>query len=128
MDKAASHREGVLSVIQHAQRPLTVDEIRDALRASGIGTATVYRIVNRSVESGYLRRVELPGSPARFEPADLPHHHHFECDSCRRVFDVPGCAHGLSSLAPKGFEVESHEIILRGQCPECKPGMREALV
>lgn len=128
MDRSVPHREGVLGAIQHARRPLSVDEIRAELAASGIGTATVYRILNRAVTAGELRRVELPGAPARFEPADLPHHHHFECDSCRRVFDVPGCAHGLASLTPKGFEVESHEIILRGQCPECKPEKSEALV
>lgn len=119
VDQTGSHLDRVLGVIQHTRRPLTVDEIRGALLATGIGTATVYRIVNRAVESGQVVKVELPGSPARFEPAGLPHHHHFECDSCRRVFDVPGCAKGVGGLAPEGFEVASHEIILRGQCRDC---------
>lgn len=119
MSIPGSHREAVLGTIRHAGRPLCVDEIRDSLRDSGIGTATVYRIVNRAVEAGDVMRVELPGAPARFEPTGLPHHHHFECDSCRRVFDVPGCAKGIGGLAPAGFDVTSHEIILRGQCRDC---------
>lgn len=116
---SGSHRDAVLGLIRKTDRPLTADEIREALRTSGIGTATVYRIVNRALEAGEIAKVELPGSPARFEASDLPHHHHFECDSCKRVFDVPGCAKGVGSLAPEGFAVESHEIILRGQCAEC---------
>ncbi len=117
--QAQSHREAVLGLIRDLGRPVSVDEIRDGLRQTGIGTATVYRIVNRAVEEGAVAKVELPGAAARFEPADLPHHHHFECDACKRVYDVPGCAKGVSSLAPEGFAVESHEIILRGTCRDC---------
>ncbi len=114
-----SHRDAVLSLIRSSDRPLTVDEIRDTLRETGIGTATVYRIVNRAIDSDEIAKVELPGAPSRFEAADLPHHHHFECATCKRVFDVPGCARGVNSLAPTGFEVVSHEIILRGHCRDC---------
>ena len=119
MFTSGSHRDAVIGLIRRTDRPLTADEIREALRTTGIGTATVYRIVNRALEAGEIAKVELPGSPARFESADLPHHHHFECDSCKRVFDVPGCAKGVGALAPQGFAIESHEIILRGQCAEC---------
>ncbi|MCA9272734.1 MAG: transcriptional repressor [Phycisphaerales bacterium] len=119
MPSAVPHRDAVLGLIRSLGRPVSADEIRDALRETGIGIATVYRIVNKAVEEGDLAKVELPGAPARFEPADLPHHHHFECDACKRVYDVPGCAKGVTGLAPEGFAVESHEIILRGTCREC---------
>ncbi|MFI4872877.1 MAG: Fur family transcriptional regulator [Phycisphaerales bacterium JB058] len=119
MGASPSHREAVIGLIRSLGRPVSADEIRDGLRESGIGIATVYRIVNKAAEEGEIIRVELPGAPARYEPADLPHHHHFECDACKRVYDVPGCASGVSSLAPEGFAVESHEIILRGTCPDC---------
>ena len=119
MGASPSHREAVIGLIRSLGRPVSADEIRDGLRESGIGIATVYRIVNKAAEEGEIIRVELPGAPARYEPADLPHHHHFECDACKRVYDVPGCASGVASLAPEGFAVESHEIILRGTCPDC---------
>ncbi len=119
MGASPSHREAVIGLIRSLGRPVSADEIRDGLRESGIGIATVYRIVNKAAEEGEIIRVELPGAPARYEPADLPHHHHFECDACKRVYDVPGCASGVSNLAPEGFAVESHEIILRGTCPDC---------
>ncbi|GAB5495879.1 MAG: transcriptional repressor [Phycisphaerales bacterium] len=113
------YTDEVLRVVNDAGRPVSVDEIREALRESGVGTATVYRVVNGCVEGGQLKKVELPNAAARFEPADLPHHHHFECDSCRKVYDVPGCAHGVIDLAPDGFEVSQHEILLKGKCAEC---------
>lgn len=116
----SKYTDEILRVVSDAGRPVSVDEIRDALRSSGVGTATVYRVVNNCVEGGKLKRVELPNAAARFEPADLPHHHHFECDSCRKVYDVPGCAPGVADLAPEGFEVSQHEILLKGTCPECQ--------
>lgn len=114
------YTDEILRVVSDAGRPVSVDEIRDVLRESGVGTATVYRVVNNCVEDGKLKKVELPNAAARFEPADLPHHHHFECDSCRKVYDVPGCAHGVVDLAPEGFEVSQHEILLKGTCPDCQ--------
>lgn len=113
------YTDEILRVVREAGRPVSVDEIREALHATGVGTATIYRVVNGCVEDAHLVRVELPNAAARFEPAGLPHHHHFECGSCRRVYDVPGCAKGVANLAPAGFEVSDHEILLKGTCADC---------
>jgi Fe2+ or Zn2+ uptake regulation protein len=78
-----------------------------------------YRAVNDLVEQGWLKKVELPGEPMRYELADLEHHHHFHCTDCGRVFDVEGCALHHQPHVPDGFEVQSHEIILYGRCAEC---------
>ena len=71
------------------------------------------------VEHGALATVELPNEPSRYERADMEHHHHFQCTECQRVFDIEGCSEHIDKLAPKGFTVEHHEVVLYGRCPEC---------
>ncbi len=114
-------RQAIRAAFEAAGRPLSIAEALDEAqrKVPGMGPATVYRAVNALVEDGYLKAVELPSEPARYELAELGHHHHFHCRSCSRVFDVPGCPGKLGQLAPPGFEVASHEIILYGRCTEC---------
>ena len=119
MHRVSPKTSRVLDAIRESGRPLSAEELRADLAESGVGLATVYRALNAGVEDGSLRRVELPGGPARFEPADLPHHHHFQCDDCGRVYDVEGCPGRMDEFAPEGFSVTSHEIILRGACRAC---------
>jgi Fur family ferric uptake transcriptional regulator len=63
--------------------------------------------------------VEIPGQPTLYELAAKPHHHHFLCRTCGRVFEVEGCVGHFQQLTPKGFELEGHEVILRGRCLDC---------
>ena len=119
MARQTSHLVRIKDTIAKAQGPLTVDEIRDHLRDTGVGIATVYRVVNLGVEEGWLRRVQISAGPARYETADLEHHHHFECDACGQVFDIEGCPGGLGRLVPAGFRMSSHEIVIRGRCAAC---------
>jgi Fur family ferric uptake transcriptional regulator len=81
--------------------------------------ATVYRSVKSLVESGEVVAVELPGEPARYEAAGKHHHHHFHCRTCKKVYEVEGCPGELDALVPKGFELESHELVLYGRCLAC---------
>jgi Fur family ferric uptake transcriptional regulator len=84
-----------------------------------LGIATVYRAVGGLEADGWLKKVELPGEPVRYELADLDHHHHFRCTQCDRVFDIEGCGFDHEAELPAGFVVESHEVILYGRCPAC---------
>lgn len=108
-------------MLEQADRPLSPREIHEGARIEvpSLGTATVYRTVNALVQEGELAVVELPGEAARYELAGKPHHHHFHCRRCDRVFEVPGCAVGRVEGAPPGFRVEDHEVVFYGQCGEC---------
>jgi len=63
--------------------------------------------------------VNLPGDNPRFEAAGLHHHHHFQCQQCQKVFDVHGCPGDLAALAPPGFTVADHDLVLYGRCSDC---------
>lgn len=121
MERQTRQREAVERVLGQARRPLSAGELLNATRraVSGIGIATIYRHLRTMTEQGEVVAVKLPGERVRYEPAGKTHHHHFVCDVCGRVFEIPGCASGLRGMTPVGFSVERHEVILYGRCLEC---------
>jgi Fur family transcriptional regulator, ferric uptake regulator len=81
--------------------------------------ATVYRNLKLLVDATEIVAVTLPGESPRYESPQHAHHHHFQYDICKRVFDVHDCPGDLARLAPKGFTVERHELTLYGRCDRC---------
>jgi len=122
MKRKTEQRADIHEVFTSTERPLTAQEafVRARLLRPRIGMATVYRAINALVEERWLHSVELPGEPARYERANKGHHHHFQCDCCRRVFDVPGCGGVDLSHLPTGFQVVRHEVVLYGTCADCQ--------
>lgn len=118
-------RTAIRDALEAAGRPLSPQEIHDLARADvpRLGTATVYRVLRELEAAGEIVPVAVPGEADRWElaAAAARHHHHFHCDDCDRVFDMPGCVGGVEDLAPEGFEVRGHQIMLEGRCPECRP-------
>ena len=100
----------------------STDKAGGAVGAAGVGIATVYRVLAEGADTGRYAVVQIPGGPARYEPADRPHHHHFECVACERVYDVAGCPGGMQRLVPERFTLESHDVLLRGRCARCGEG------
>jgi Fur family ferric uptake transcriptional regulator len=81
--------------------------------------ATVYRTLNALLEQQRIVPVDLPGEPPRYEKADLPHHHHFRCDACGRVYDLDGCALRQPVRLPAGFQALRHDLTVYGLCAGC---------
>ena len=120
-ERHTRQRAAIRRVLDAEARPLLPAELLAAARRDvpRLGLATVYRAVKALVADGQAVTVELPGEPARYERTPAGHHHHFRCRRCERVFEVPGCAHGIPGLAPPGFEVDGHELVLYGRCAPC---------
>lgn len=121
MQRKTEQRDAIRKAFEDNDRPLGPNEVLELaqVHVQSLGIATVYRAIKALVEDGWLRPVELPGEPARYELAGLSHHHHFHCQKCDRVFDIEGCTKGVEKLAPPGFSAKSHEIILYGECDDC---------
>lgn len=127
MERSTRQRDAIRSAIQAAQRPLSPREVLDVARTlvRELGMATVYRNLKLLVAEGTVQVITLPGESPRYEMQEAAHHHHFQCTTCRRVYDVPGCPGDLRRLAPRGFTVEHHDVTLYGRCSDCgKRGMR----
>jgi len=114
-------RKVIREVFEQSDRPLSTTEILKAAqrRRPGLGIATVYRTVRLLLDSGWLSTVKLPGEPPRYEMAGKPHHHHFYCNYCGRVFEVPGSLQLLDTIVPAGFLLEGHDLVLNGRCRAC---------
>ena len=128
MERNTRQRSAIRDAIAQAGRPLLPQEVLAAAQAAapGLSIATVYRNLRALQDEGALRAVLLPGENARYELAGAAHHHHFQCLSCQRVFEVTACPGDLASLAPAGFTVEDHDLTLYGRCGDCAPQRRAA--
>ncbi len=118
-------KDAVLEALHTAEGPLTPPALHKVAQryVPGLGIATVYRALARLVEDGRARIVHIPEHPPRYEIAQ-GHHHHFYCRKCDRVFELHACVHGVDSLAPRGFAVDTHEITLYGTCKTCRKSRR----
>lgn len=114
-------RAAIREAISQSDGPLGPQELLRIARIDvpSISLATVYRNINALLEDGSIIKVELPGQPALYESAGLTHHHHFQCTSCGRTFDINGCPGNLATLLPEGFRLDAHDITLYGACAEC---------
>ncbi len=121
MERKTRQRDAIRQVFEDMPRPLAPFEVLAAGRArvSGLGMATVYRTINALVDDGWLVPVELPGEAPRYERSGAAHHHHFRCRDCTQVFEIEGCPGNFAALAPPGFQLEAHEIVLYGRCAAC---------
>lgn len=121
IERETQQRRAIREALTRAGRPLTPHEVLQEAQddAPSLGIATVYRNLKALVEEHWLKTVELPGDPPRYELADIGHHHHFHCNGCGKVYDIEGCVGHLSSIVPKDFKLEGHEITLYGRCPAC---------
>lgn len=123
MERATRQRDSIRSAVNAAGRPLLPAEVLELAQreVQSLGLATVYRNLKALLEAGEIKVVELPGEPVRYEPAGHDHHHHFRCDACTRVFDIPGCPPDIDHFVPAGFAVNRHELTLYGLCADCQP-------
>lgn len=120
-ERKTQQRDAIREVLAEADRPLSPQEVLKSAkrRSPGLGIATVYRALKSLSDEGFLVPVDLPGEASRFELAGKKHHHHFHCRDCGRAFDLEGCVPTVQRLAPKGFRVEDHEVVLYGLCAAC---------
>lgn len=111
----------IQSLFAERAGPLSAVEVHEMARARvpSVGIATVYRQIGQLLQSGWLTEVKLGGEPSRFELAGKPHHHHFVCQGCRQVFEMPGCIGAWQTLVPPGFHALNHELTLYGFCATC---------
>lgn len=121
MERITRQHQAILDVMVAARRPLLAEEVLTLAAAvvPRLSLATVYRNLKTLQEGATIKAVLLPGQNPRYELASRAHHHHFLCRRCERVFDLEACPGNLDRLAPAGFLVEDHDIILYGTCGEC---------
>ena len=109
MERNTRQRDAIRAAIEASTRPLLPQEVLAKVRAAvpGVGLATIYRNLKLLVAEGSVQAITLPGDSPRYETTESDHHHHFQCTTCQRVYDIAGCPGNLRRLAPRGFTVSN---------------------
>src|SRR4051794_1193396 len=92
-------------------------------RLGSASTQAVYDTLATLTTARLLRRIEPPGSPARYETRVGDNHHHLICRTCRRITDVDcatGAAPCLHPSDEQGFAVDEAEVVFWGLCAACR--------
>ncbi len=115
-------KEAIRTAFLTEDRPLSPEETLNYAQeqVEGISIATIYRNISTLVEERWLTPVEIPGEAARYEVSGKGHHHHFRCNTCGKVFEMPGCGVATKPKLPRGFRATGHEFFIYGLCSDCK--------
>jgi Fe2+ or Zn2+ uptake regulation protein len=116
-------RMAVLNAVQvhpHADTHSIIDAVREDL--GEVSLQAVYDVLRALTDAGLLRRIQPPGSVARYESRVDDNHHHIVCRNCGAIADVD-CAAGatpcLTASNDHGFEIDEAEVVYWGRCPDC---------
>jgi Fur family transcriptional regulator, peroxide stress response regulator len=82
--------------------------------------ATVYNSLRILTQAGLVREVPGEGSAARFD-ANLVKHHHFVCEACGKVEDIPWFELPMGAVenSLSGRRMRDFEVLFRGRCITC---------
>jgi Fur family transcriptional regulator, ferric uptake regulator len=131
--KAGHHRgaarDELIELLARQDCALSAIEIEAALRRGDrdcrpVGRASVYRVLELLHDHDLINRLDVGDGVARYELVDPAgeHHHHLLCDRCGQLvpFHDRGLERSIDQLSDRlGFNTKDHEVILRGDCPEC---------
>jgi len=111
------------------QRHLLVSELVDEVRKrlGKVSVQAVYDCLVALSAAGLVRRIEVAGSPARFETRVGDNHHHLVCRECGQTVDIDcvvGSAPCLDPSDTHGFVIDEAEVVFWGRCGACE---REAV-
>jgi len=116
-------RIAVLSAV-HALPHADTNDIIDSVRAElgGVSNQAVYDGLRVLSDAGLVRRIQPPGSVARYESRVGDNHHHVVCRACGLMADVDcavGAAPCITPIEDHGFVIDEAEVIHWGLCPDC---------
>jgi Fur family ferric uptake transcriptional regulator len=120
--RSGSARRRVVDLLAGAECALTALEIDS--RIESVGRASVYRTLDQLEKLRLIQRVEVGGDAAGYERVDpAHHHHHLVCQECGRLspFTSERLEEAIEEIGRgSGFAVASHDVVLRGTCPDCR--------
>lgn len=122
-------------LINNKDKHTTVQEISAYLSTEGspLGTATIYRQLDKLVESGVVRKFVIDGKTgACYQYIENEHecreHFHLKCISCGKLIHL-NCDHLMSINKHieehHGFIIDPSQTVFYGRCADCSAGESE---
>jgi len=124
-ERVTQQRLVVADALTRAGRQLTAAELYEIVRETqpSLGRATVFRTVERLVDAGVARRLELDGHVYAYVACEPEHHHHLACTQCGRVEEIPeSWVKPIAARAAErlGFEIDDARVDFYGRCSDCR--------
>ena len=131
-----SQKERLLDfLVKNKEKHTNVQEISAYLRSEGtpVGTATIYRQLDRLVESGSVRKFVIDGKTGACyqyieNEKECREHFHLKCLSCGKLIHLScGQLIGINRHIAEhhGFIVDPLQTVFYGKCAECSAAESE---
>jgi Fur family peroxide stress response transcriptional regulator len=123
-------REAILNVIRGTTSHPTAEWVYQQLKPEipDLSLGTVYRNIAQFKKDGIIASVGVVNGQERYD-GNIKPHTHFVCSGCGSVIDIPGefLEENVEEAISKKYhlQVDSGEVIFRGNCSKClqKPEM-----
>ncbi len=114
----------VLATLADMKNHPTADQLFTEIQKKypSLSKATVYRNLKILAGQGRLKHIEMPDSADRFDHF-TDNHYHMKCTVCSKVYDVDMPYFDKISefiKDTKGFDIETHDLVFKGICGECR--------
>ena len=117
-----SQKQTILDAVCRSHDHPTAEQIVQRAREMkpSLAVGTVYRNLARLTDTGELRRIDIPGSPTRYD-GNLSPHEHMVCLRCGELQDVELGVDVLDYLRKStGQEILTYQLNLGCICPNCR--------
>ena len=118
----------ILDKISKLEKDFTIKDLHNLL-GSDVGLTTIYRLVNKLEEDGYITKIGNDNTAVYHYTGKCNKENHFylKCNKCGMLYHVDcDYADKLSKhiLEEHGFITSKEHIIINGECKKCSKGVR----
>lgn len=120
----SKNRDCVISILSKSKVPISIENIFYKVKEinEGISLSTVYRIMNKLIDLGIVRKSAMDGDTTLYELAGNGHHHYIICTKCKKMAILDSCP--ISEIEKKisedtGFFITEHSYEIYGECKDC---------
>jgi Fur family ferric uptake transcriptional regulator len=130
----SAKRDHILRIFLQQQGHISADELFAAVRREhpAIGRATVYRALQRMVDTGVAHKMDFGDGRARYDASPgRPRHFHLVCTQCRSSseFLSPDIEARLEQIAAaRGFTQAHGAVQVNGLCERCREGKQTPII
>jgi Fur family peroxide stress response transcriptional regulator len=120
--RATPQRIALLHLLEGNKTHPSAEEVYEQVKKNYpfISRATVYNNLEIFARKGIIKEITIDDKRRRFDPDTKPHHHFF-CEKCEKVFDIPFEEIPLEIPEEiKEFGILSYSLELCGVCANCK--------
>lgn len=113
--------QNILNMIQSSDGHLTAEQafLLAKKKKIDVSMASIYRILGKLSEDGYIKRISVSGMPDVFDKT-LEEHEHLVCYKCGIVEDIH--INDLKKILSKqvGFDVKEYDLNIKYLCKHCR--------